>query len=390
MITRSKAKKPAIMSEVNLHSLLNLLPSFDGKKESNIQFYLQQFDELATQAKINEDNIKLIILKTKLTGSARDYLINSPDLQNTTNYADFKQKLLDKFQISYSLEKAQNTFMTIKQTPEQNISDFVTTFNNAASHYLTQTGNDKKPDAVNFLNLIKFTRFLDSIRPDIALEVRKIGPKDFQEAVDIAKRIELALNSANAQSLNNMTHENNDKKFYETLIQLSNKETEDKINKMQEELNALKIQKQTNSTNNAEKFCDICKLKGKHDTNSCWFNLKNKKNNRQSKNMKSKQNNYPTHFSQPNMYQMQPIGQMIPHTNNYLAPPFHYYPPMQPVYPTAANIPQPTNNGRQNFQNNTNSYRPRSRGQNKHTQSRTAYRPKSHTPRPKITYPSEN
>lgn len=54
----------------NFENFLQAFPSFDGKKEYFILFYLRQFEGLATQTKLTM--LKLIVLKAKFAESARD------------------------------------------------------------------------------------------------------------------------------------------------------------------------------------------------------------------------------------------------------------------------------------------------------------------------------
>ena len=56
-------KKKQKTSEINLQKLQHSVPSL---MEKNIPFYLKQFDELATKAKLENNGLKLIILKIKL------------------------------------------------------------------------------------------------------------------------------------------------------------------------------------------------------------------------------------------------------------------------------------------------------------------------------------
>lgn len=381
---RQNKDKATNMSEPNLQNLLHTLPPFDGKKESNIEFYLKQFDELATKAKIQDEGLKLIILKTKLSGNAREFLISSPDLQNADKYDNFKQKLLERFQTTQTLESAQNVFMTIKQTPEQNISEFVNSFNNAASHYLTQSGNADKPDAVNFLNLMKFTRFIDSIRPDIALEIRKSGAKDFNEAVDVAKRIERAFNSSNAEILNNTTS-TSQKELCESLLNFTKSQTE-QINQLQEELNNLKLAKSTEQKS-VEKFCAICKTKT-HETEKCFYNKKNSQA-RQTKNHRIRPNNYNQNFPHPNMHAIPNMGQMMPYSNTFQYPPNNY---LGTQYQFNSQPSQFTHTADNTFPNNGNhyQYRQTQRGNHRAPQGRRNFRPKIYTPTPRITFPPGN
>lgn len=261
---------------IPMENILQLLPNFDGKKENNIEYFIDQYDQVIKLAELHE-TLKVIVLKNKISGTARDTLINSPEIFNENNYENLKSKLIQMFKPCLSLEDAQDNFEKLKQNPTQTIGDFAKVLDAAANKYLVGSGLSDKEGAIEFLDKMKFTKFLDNIRPDIALEVRKIGPNTYTEAVEIGKKIEKAFNSIPKESINTMTVADSNK-LCETLFAL-NKKQSDEINELKNQLAKINIASSQNSSK--PEICEICN-KRNHKTSMCWYNVKNKINRRRN------------------------------------------------------------------------------------------------------------
>ena len=126
--------------------------------------------------------------------------------------------------------------MDIRQKPEQSIGKFVRYFNIVAHKYFTDSGHTNSEGAKQFLNTMKFTKFINSVRPEIAYQLTVAEPQTFDEAIEIALKVEIALNNIN-ESINNNSLQNpqsnsegtNSKNYealYETLLHRANKQEE--------------------------------------------------------------------------------------------------------------------------------------------------------------------
>lgn len=277
---KSKLKNdihPLKMADITLNfdSFLQNIKNFEGKKEQDVEYFLEQFEQLADATKL-PDNLKVILLKSKLAGNAKQILINSPDLRNESVYDTLKQKLIENFKSEKSFVEAQNKFMSLKQLPSQNVEDFARQFNLAAQQYLSISGHASKNGAKELLTAMKLTKFIEALRPDISFEVQKTGPENFENALKIAKKIEIALNNASSEI--NAIKTEKKSPLYEALIQLS-KDQSTQIKEMTEQINNLKLQETKSETReNKEKiYCHICE-KSNHQTQDCYFNQKNKNN----------------------------------------------------------------------------------------------------------------
>ena len=459
-LSENKSNTPSIQMNDNnkmsklsasLDAILRALPNFDGENYDNINTFITQYDELVKDADIN-DKVKLILLKSKFSGNARDLIYNTPDLNDEKDYGVFKTIVINYFKKQIFFAQSQSKFMELQQKPDQTIEEFVKYFNVAAVKYLKDSGHANNQGAKDFLNIMKLTKFIDSVRPEIAFQIKIAEPKTFEEAVNMARKVELALKTS-PESVNNMTIQNpvetsietktNTKDIiYETLLHKANKQ-EAEMEKIHETLNNLSLKKQTtDSDKKLNRYCHICKTKT-HDTDTCWYNSKymgsnhvnsfkpqtyrqhGTQNNAENFNMCSNNSNFmdrqqpsaqmtqqnyipqqrssenygyiPFQPPQTNYSHTGPVQQMMhPNNSNYAFQqnPMPYSPPQNFQHPTG---------GAQNFVNNTpqfntqqqNSYRRPNRGRYFRSGRNTNYRNRTFTPKnnnsqPRITYPQGN
>lgn len=99
------------------------------------------------------------------------------------------------FKTEKSFAQAQDQFIHAKQLPTQSVEDFTKKFNITAQKYLDSSGHAAKEGAIEFLDIIKLSKFIEGLRPDISFELQKFPPDNFENAVTMAKKIEIALNN---------------------------------------------------------------------------------------------------------------------------------------------------------------------------------------------------
>lgn len=254
-------------NSIRTETFLNLLQNFDGKKVTNIEQHLDQFERIVTQSKI-PDEFKVLFLKSKFVGQARDIIQENEELNQENDYNSLKEKLIKQFKKDLIFEEHQASFMQIRQNPTESIETYVNKFNSTAIKYLKASGHAEKKGAQEFLETLKLTRFVETIRPDIAYEVKKSAPKKFEDAVAFAKQIELAKNSFPAESVNAVNNSAPNDELCQMMVNLNIKQTET-IEKLREEINTIKNNKI--EPKQEKKFCHICEV-GSHDTKSCYFN----------------------------------------------------------------------------------------------------------------------
>lgn len=258
--------------QLSSDALLMLIPQFDGKKGSDIEFFLKQFAEIYEKSK----NTKLIILWAKIVGPVKDRLAKNLELDKETNYNTFREKLIKFFQAKTSFQEAQANFFLLKQTADQSVREFINEFKTAAKLYVETSGQSTDTES-KFIESIKLSCFLESVRPDFSLDLRPFFPKHFNEACQKAIKLEEMYCRAPNMEINNIKTNDNSKLLNE-LIKLNLSQSK-QIEQVVREINNLKFN--TNQTPNDKPvkiFCKICKRKS-HSANDCWFRS-NSQNNR--------------------------------------------------------------------------------------------------------------
>lgn len=345
-------------------TLLSVIAPYDGKRENNIQFFIEEFDRAATQTEFGNE-VKLIILRSKFVGMARERLQSDMELNSETDYVKFKEKAIQTFAVKKTFGESHNEFSKIQQKPAEVMRDYIVRFNLVAAKFFEISGFSSKADAKKLFDLMKLHRFLESIKPDIALEIRKRGIDKYKDATELALTIENAFVSVKHEELNAI-NTNATTEFCESLLKKNEAQAHELI-QLRSELEKLKVREkeklQDNSRNNT-KYCSICNLRN-HDTESCRYNVRNKRQYRDN----NYQRNFPTHrqntqgFVNPNNENrnFQGYGSV----NNWSSPP---PPPQQQMaqnygfncFPQGytASYPNygygnyhPNNNYNQNFQN---------------------------------------
>ena len=105
----------ALEEHISAFNLASLLPSFSGMPEEDVNFFLQQFEDIANLNNWNTQR-RLIILKSRLHKDALAYLISEQSLREENNYVEFKRKLQSKFGKEISFNETQNAFLKLKQS----------------------------------------------------------------------------------------------------------------------------------------------------------------------------------------------------------------------------------------------------------------------------------
>lgn len=280
-VAKSTAKtNMATKLTATLDSILQYLPNFEGKANDNITFFLKQFDDLVEQSDL-ENSVKLILLKSKISGKAKELFFNLPDLLDCNDYAQLKTLLEETFAQTTIVAKTQADFMTLKQQPAQNIEEYIKIFNIKSAKYLKDSGHASQNGAKQFLETIKLHKFIDSVRNDIAFELRKAGVKTFEEAINLAKTVELALN-ANENTINCIANASDDRQnntdpsqiLSNTVLSMSEVYGK-QLESMQQQIDSLKIGETNNSnkTTRIKKSCMICKFTG-HTLEECYYNAR--------------------------------------------------------------------------------------------------------------------
>jgi len=260
-------------------SLVNSMSTFDG---SNVRYFIKQFNDIANLEKWNAER-KNVVFKLLCKGKALEYIINDPVASKTDDFEVLQELVKQKFTQSESFELIQEKFSSIKQKSDQRVKDLAEEISASAYKYL-DLGASQDPSFIKLAENIKLTKFLDALRGDIRIEVKKLGPKNFESAVKIASNVESALDDADKQS-----DESNAKFEINALMQQTLQQKNElaqmaeKLNKLSSSVVPIGVLNDSNtstSTSNqmdSEIRCHICFKR--HITTQCWYFPKPNVNN---------------------------------------------------------------------------------------------------------------
>lgn len=98
-------------------------------------------------------------------------LINTPGLCDKRYFAEFK-KIITHFKTEKSFTHAQDQFIQAKQLTTQSVEEFYKSIQHFTTNYLASSGHAAKESAVEFLNTVKLSKFIEGLRPDISFELQ--------------------------------------------------------------------------------------------------------------------------------------------------------------------------------------------------------------------------
>ncbi|GBM06650.1 hypothetical protein AVEN_190870-1 [Araneus ventricosus] len=108
------------------------------------------------------------------------------------------KKLKDKFSKETDFEEAQKQFQNVRQKVSQSISNLADQISLKIEKFINPN-NSEEDNLINLTKNLKFSKFIEALRPDIRLEVKKLGPKSFKAVVAMAKNVENALSEENVE-----------------------------------------------------------------------------------------------------------------------------------------------------------------------------------------------
>ncbi|GBN30497.1 hypothetical protein AVEN_137180-1 [Araneus ventricosus] len=118
-----------------------------------------------------------------------EILGEQPKSRGDNDFEDLVNKLRDKFSKQPDFEEAQKQFQNVRQKVSQSISDLADQVSLKTEKFINPN-NDDEANLINLTQKLKLSKFIEALRPDIRLEIKKLGPKSFKAAVAMAKNVE--------------------------------------------------------------------------------------------------------------------------------------------------------------------------------------------------------
>ncbi|GBN57535.1 hypothetical protein AVEN_87250-1 [Araneus ventricosus] len=137
--------------------------------------------------------------------NALKFLIEDPIASKENDFDNLAELLIKMFEKKQSFQKIQRQFSTISQKQNQSVKDLANEVSMVADKYVNVENTNQNCDSILKENL-KLTKFLEALKPDISLEVKKFGPKDLKSALAHAINIESALEKSCDNSTNNISN----------------------------------------------------------------------------------------------------------------------------------------------------------------------------------------
>ena len=141
-----------------------LLPSFGGRQEENLDYFLSQFRQIAVLANWPKESWT-IILKSRLHGDALALLATDSLLQQEQNFEKISLMLQNYFQKEKSFIQKQDEFKNIKQTPQMSVNQLAQKIQSAAKAFLNFNENSSNNELINNLLL---SRFSEALIPELS------------------------------------------------------------------------------------------------------------------------------------------------------------------------------------------------------------------------------
>ncbi|GBN45544.1 hypothetical protein AVEN_95834-1 [Araneus ventricosus] len=136
--------------------------------------------------------------------NALKFLIGDPIASKENDFDNLAELLIKTFEKKQSFQEIHRQFSAISQKQNQSVKDLANEASMVADKYVTVENTNQNCDLILKENL-KLTKFLEALKPDISLEVKKFGPKDLKSALAHAINIESALEQSCDNSTNNIS-----------------------------------------------------------------------------------------------------------------------------------------------------------------------------------------
>ena len=265
--------------------MINLLPTFNGKKDEDIDFFLTQFENIADMANWPDKN-RTVILKTRLKDKAYIFLTQKTELQKSENMEEIKSLLKKQFKVSLTVLQKQNNFNKIKMQPGMSISELALEITKATNEIL---GDNDTQEILEIKNNMRLAKFTEALRSDLAFEVKKMNIQRFDKAVEYAEHLETIYGDNESTEINYVNQ--NEKRGNPQTTKnkcigcgLSNHVWEEcRYNPSNVVKNKIKQDSQS------DKFCIGCNKSG-HFFSTCWHNP-NPQNNYEGNNYRNSRSN---------------------------------------------------------------------------------------------------
>lgn len=234
-------------------NLISNIKSFDGDSEILDEFF-SEFIELSDLAELN-DRERVAVLKSKLSGSAKQFLNSAPELKEVTDIKVIHSEFAKFFKPCKSLFEIQSEFDKIKLGDHETIRSLGLRISMTAEKLV------KNKDECDNL---KLARLVAAVPAEFQKEILLKDPKTFNEGIEMLEKlqnVELRMKDVNAIPIVKDKENDNNNKL---------KDQEMRINALQNEIETLKAEIALNKgEHKASKYCSFCR-RSNHSFEECF------------------------------------------------------------------------------------------------------------------------
>lgn len=249
-------------NQMHLHQgLISMLPPFSGTDEENVEYFVKSFKDIANAEKWPQSR-QIPILRLCVRGKALQYLMENEKVKEASDLSEVLKLLQTKFAKKKNFEENQREFVKLKQVQGQSVKNLAEEIEQVTAKYVA-IKDQSNEQLVELANNLKLTKFLEALRTDIRVEVRKLGPRNFNEAVKMAKNVETALEDSNKSDFDSQ-------KIVENLEVNHIMQTQAHCNLVIENLKTeIESLKKQIAKTEEKVTCHICNKS--HLTTACWY-----------------------------------------------------------------------------------------------------------------------
>lgn len=222
-----------------------VIPQFDNLSSITPNYFLDNVENITKLANCSK-NEQLMVLKSRIRGDALTNVISYPDLNNETDYDEFKKKFLAFFKTQYSLSARQKQFSNCQMMPNEQVKTYAAKVGLATENFFNTP--DLTNDSVkSIFEQTKLAKFIEGLLPTYKQSVILKDPKTFQSAVEFVQLLQSnEISTNNEQTINNISTNTNSNDI-KNILEAHALNTQEMINTLSKEVEQLKLKTQQNS-----------------------------------------------------------------------------------------------------------------------------------------------
>lgn len=178
----------------SLVEFLPLIPFFDGS--TSFDKFLSDFDEIANHGQWDEKS-KILTLRLKLKGEAREYLDSQQELRSSGSYAEIVEGLRKRFKKNRSIAASISRLTSAYQLPTEDVRGFFSRIEGLSYACVPERDSQiKVPDSYRLDLLLSAAK--QGIKPEVLRGIASSGLSTYDDFKNHAQNYEESLGLINS------------------------------------------------------------------------------------------------------------------------------------------------------------------------------------------------